>query len=262
MREPDRLSLERDQSTGQAHKAQTQVETEQLRNSLLTSISHDLRTPLATIAVTTSGLLEGPPEQTLAEKREVLETIVDETRQLGRQVDNLLDMGRLNSGDAPLDCEWHVLEELVGVALARLRRELARHVVAIDIPSDFPLVWAAGDLIVQVLVNLLENAARYTPAGSRIEIRAQRRSLRMEVAIADNGPGLRAGEPRRRCSASSCGGRRRWPTAGAGWGWGWRFAGALCRRTAGRCGAESGDRRSGVCDDVAVAEERIASERG
>jgi two-component system sensor histidine kinase KdpD len=79
------------------------------------------------------------------------------------------------------------------VALARLRRELARHEVAIDIPPDFPLVWAASDLMGQVLLNLLENAARYTPPGSRIEIRARRRSLRAEVVIADNGPGLEPG---------------------------------------------------------------------
>lgn len=186
------LSLERERSTTQAHKAQAQVETEQLRNSLLTSISHDLRTPLSTIAVTTSALLE-EPEQTISQRRDVLETIVDETRQLGRQIDNLLDMGRLNAGGATVSGEWHVLEELVGVALARLRRELARHKVAIDLPGDLPLVWAAGDLVVQVLVNLLENAAQYTPPGSRIEIRARRRSLRMEVAIADNGPGLTPG---------------------------------------------------------------------
>lgn len=186
------LSLEREQSTTQAHKARTQVETEQLRNSLLTSISHDLRTPLATIAVTTSALLDGP-EPIISQRREVLETIVDETRQLGRQIDNLLDMGRLNSGEATVNGEWHVFEELVGVALARLRRELARHEVAIDLPADLPLVWAAGDLIVQVLVNLMENAVRYTPPGSRIEIRARRRSLRMEVTIADNGPGLTPG---------------------------------------------------------------------
>jgi two-component system sensor histidine kinase KdpD len=123
----------------------------------------------------------------------VLETIVDETRQLARQIDNLLDMGRLTAGGATVNGEWHVFEELVGVALARLRRELAGHDVAIDIPGDFPLVWAAGDLLVQVLVNLLENAARYTPPGSRIEIRARRRSLRAEVIIADNGPGLTPG---------------------------------------------------------------------
>jgi two-component system sensor histidine kinase KdpD len=187
------MSLERDQSINQAHQAQMQVETEQLRNSLLTSISHDLRTPLATIAVTAAELLESPPEQTLADRREVLETIVDETRQLGRQVDNLLDMGRINAGGATVKGEWHVLDELVGVALARLRRELASHEVTIDIPSDFPLIWAASDLMGQVLVNLLENAARYTPAGSRIEIRARRPNLQAEVVIADNGPGLPPG---------------------------------------------------------------------
>jgi two-component system sensor histidine kinase KdpD len=187
------ISLERERSIAQAHKAQLKVESEQLRNTLLTAISHDLRSPLATIAVTTSGLLEGPSGQTVAERREVLETIVDETRQLTRQIDNLLDMGRLSSGAAAVSGEWHVLEELVGVALARLRREVAEHTVEIDIPAAFPLVWAAGDLLVQVLVNLLENAARYTPPGSRIEIRARRRSLRVEVVIADNGPGLTPG---------------------------------------------------------------------
>src|SRR4029077_7862394 len=95
------LSLERDRSMTEAHDAQRQVEREQLHNSLLTSISHDLRTPLATISVTSSSLLEGPQEQTLSEKREVLETIIDQTRQLGRQVDNMLDMHRLTEGDAP-----------------------------------------------------------------------------------------------------------------------------------------------------------------
>lgn len=187
------ISLERERSLAQAHKAQLQVESEQLRNSLLTAISHDLRSPLATIAVTTSELLVGPPDETISQRRDVLETIVDETRQLARQIDNLLDMGRLTAGGATVNGEWHVFEELVGVALARLRRELAGHDVAIDIPGDFPLVWAAGDLLVQVLVNLLENAARYTPPGSRIEIRARRRSLRAEVIIADNGPGLTPG---------------------------------------------------------------------
>jgi two-component system sensor histidine kinase KdpD len=187
------LSLERDQSMLDAQDAQMQVTTEQLRNSLLTSISHDLRTPLATIAVTTSGLLDGATEQTLADKREVLETIVDQTRQLGRQVDNLLDLGRLNSSEAPLECEWQVIEELVGVALARLRRELAGHTVKIDIPADAPMLWVTGDLMGQVLINLLENAVRYTPAGSRIEISARRRGEGVELTVADNGPGLPAG---------------------------------------------------------------------
>jgi two-component system sensor histidine kinase KdpD len=186
------MSLERDRSIVAAQQALTQVATEKLRNSLLTSISHDLRSPLATIAVTAFGLLEDG-EQTISAKRDVLQTIVDETRQLGRQVDNLLDLGRLQSSDAPLECEWQVLEELVGVALQRMRSELARHTIAIDIPADFPLVWVAGELLGQVLVNLLANAVRYTPAGSRIEISARVRGERAEISIADNGPGLPPG---------------------------------------------------------------------
>lgn len=184
------LSLERDQLMVESHAAQTQVETEQLRNSLLTSISHDLRTPLATIAVTTQGLIDEGGESRISEKQEVLETIVDETRQLGRQVDNLLDWGRLNSTPTPLARDWQVLDELVGVALFRLRRELATHDVRIDLPVDFPLLWIADDLMVQVLVNLLTNAARYTPAGSRIEISARVAGDRQEIVIADSGPGI------------------------------------------------------------------------
>ena len=187
------LSLERDQLMEESHAAQTQVETEQLRNSLLTSISHDLRTPLATIAVTTQGLIDEGGESRIAEKQEVLETIVDETRLLGRQVDNLLDWGRLNSTATPLARDWQVLDELVGVALFRLRRELASHDVRIDLPADLPLLWIAGDLMVQVLVNLLSNAARYTPAESRIEISGRRAGDRLEVTVADNGPGIPAG---------------------------------------------------------------------
>lgn len=165
----------------------------ELRNSLLTSISHDLRTPLATIAVTTQGLIDEGGESRIAEKQEVLETIVDETRLLGRQVDNLLDWGRLNSTATPLARDWQVLDELVGVALFRLRRELASHDVRIDLPADLPLLWIAGDLMVQVLVNLLSNAARYTPAESRIEISGRRAGDRLEVTVADNGPGIPAG---------------------------------------------------------------------
>ena len=187
------LSLERDQSIVEANQAQRQVENEQMRNSLFTSISHDLRSPLATISVTTQGLLDEESDRRLREVRDVLETIVDETRQLGRQVDNLLDMGRLHSGSLAPEFDWQVLEELVGIALLRLRREVADHDVRVEIPDDFPLLWVAGDLIVQVLANLLSNAVRYTPPGSRIEISARRAGDWQEILVADNGPGIPAG---------------------------------------------------------------------
>ena len=187
------MSLERDQSLLETQRAHTEVETEKLRNTLLTSISHDLRTPLATIEFKTTGLLDESVEQSPAERRDVLETIVDQTRQLGRQVDNMLDMGRFNSAGSPLACEWQLFEELLSVALRRLRRELAGHTVEIDIPAEFPMLWLTADLFGQVLVNLLENAVQYTPAGSCIEISARQRGERAEISIADDGPGLPPG---------------------------------------------------------------------
>lgn len=186
------LSLEREQTMAQATRSQTEVETEKLRNTLLTSISHDLRTPLATIAVTTSSLLEGSDDDPLLAKRDVVEAIVEETRQLGRQVDNILDLGRLASEDRPLAVEWHVLDELVEMAFARMEHELSRHDVHVEIPEDFPMIRVADDLMIQVIINLLANAARYTPPGSRIEVRASRVGDRAEIRVADNGPGIPA----------------------------------------------------------------------
>jgi two-component system, OmpR family, sensor histidine kinase KdpD len=183
------LSIERDQSMLSAHEAQLQVQAEQLRNSLLNSVSHDLRTPLATIAGTASGLLQSVSQ----EDRESLQTIVDESRRLTRLVENLLDMARLDSGSVVLNRQWHVLEEIVGVVLNSVKRELKGHEVRITIPADFPLVKIDGFLMEQVLVNLLENASRYTPPGSEIEITAVANEKRAEIRIVDNGPGLPAG---------------------------------------------------------------------
>lgn len=183
------LSIERDQSVLQAHEAQLQVQAEQLRNSLLNSVSHDLRTPLATIAGTASSMLEHPSQV----DRESLQIIVEESSRLARLVENLLDMARLDSGSVNLNRQWHVLEEIVGVALNAVKRELKNHDVRVTIPSDFPLLNIDGFLIEQVLVNLLENASRYTPAGSDIEIKAVAKDKRAEIRIADNGPGLPTG---------------------------------------------------------------------
>ena len=187
------LSIERDQSVLDAQQAQVQVETEQMRNSLLSSVSHDLRTPLASIAGTADSLLEGYSLDDKAKLRDMLQTIVAESHQLVRLVDNLLDMARLNSGSLVLDRQWHVLEELVGSALGRLRQQLAKHLVRVHIPADFPLIFVDGFLIEQVFVNLLENASRYTPPESEIDISAQVAAGRVEIRFADNGPGLPQG---------------------------------------------------------------------
>jgi two-component system sensor histidine kinase KdpD len=187
------LSIERDQSVLEAHQAQLQVETEQLRNSLLSSVSHDLRTPLATIAGASSSLLDAQKEMSVEERRELLQSIVEESQRLARLVDNLLDMTRLEAGTVTLNKQWHVLEEIIGSALVRLRRELARHEVHVAIPDDFPLLWLDGVLMEQVFVNLFENASRYTPPGSRIDVTARKAAGFVEVTVSDNGPGLPAG---------------------------------------------------------------------
>ena len=148
------LSIERDLSTLQAHEAQLMVQAEQLRNSLLSSVSHDLRTPLATIAGTASGLLESAPQ----DASDGLQVIVDESRRLSRLFENLLDMARLDSGAVVLNRQWHVLEEIVGVALNSASRELKDHEVRVSIPADFPLLKIDSFLLEQLIVNLLENA--------------------------------------------------------------------------------------------------------
>ncbi len=187
------LSLERDSSALEAHEAHLQVQTEQMRNSLLSSVSHDLRTPLAAIAGAASSLLGARPEEKDPERRDLLQGIVEESRRLGRLVDNLLDMSRLESGALAPDRQWHVLEEIVGSARSRLRRLLEQHTLRVEIPPDFPLLFVDGLLMEQLLVNLLENAARYTPAGSRIEVTARYTGGRAEVRVADDGPGLPPG---------------------------------------------------------------------
>jgi two-component system sensor histidine kinase KdpD len=184
------LSIERDSSRAEAHQALLQVQAESFRNALLSSVSHDMRTPLAMIAVTASGLMDDSIAHNEAEKREMLETVVDESNRLARQVDNLLEMARLNAGALSINRQWHVLEELLGVALSRLKPELQKYKVNVDIPGDFPLLLVADDLLGQVFVNLLENAVRYTPPGSRIDISARIVGFNAEIRFSDNGPGL------------------------------------------------------------------------
>ena len=187
------LAIERDQSLLEAQEAQLEVESEQLRNSLLSSVSHDLRTPLAAITGAASSLLDVPADQEPASRRELVQTVVEESQRLARLFDNLLDMTRLESGSVRLNKQWQVLEEIIGSALARVRRLLEHHSVDVHLPHDLPLLSLDGVLIEQVFVNLLENAARYTPAGSQIAISAKTINNRVEIRVTDNGPGFPPG---------------------------------------------------------------------
>jgi len=206
------LALERDQLAIEAADARIQAEAEQVRSSLLSSVSHDLKTPLAAIAGASSSLLESASLDAET-RRQLLETVADEAARLNRLLENILQMSKLDAGAATPNCQWHVLEELVGSALHRTRQQLARHRVAVHLPRDLPLVYVDGLLMEQVFVNLFENAARYTPSGTEVTIRAALDGKHVRIGIADNGPGIPSGAGERifdkfyRASPTADGGR-------------------------------------------------------
>lgn len=187
------LSIERDQSLLEASEAQARVQAEEMRSSLLSSVSHDLRTPLAAIVGASTNLLQADLKADQTQRRGLLQTIADEARRMARLVENLLEITRLEAGGLSLNKQWHVLEEIIGSALGRLKSELARHRVRVELPADLPLLQADGMLLEQAFVNLLENAARYAPAGAEVAIRGRSHGQEVEVIIEDTGPGLPAG---------------------------------------------------------------------
>ena len=193
------LALERAQLADRAQREEVEVEAERLRTSLLSSLSHDMRTPLGAITGAASSLLEEPGKGAIKEpaRRELLQSILDEANRMNRLISNLLDMIRVESGALQVQKDWQPLEEPVGVALIRLGERLREHPVQVSLPSDLPLVPMDGVLIEQVFINLLENAVKYTPAGTPIEISASRVDGVVRVDVADHGPGVPPGEERR-----------------------------------------------------------------
>ena len=193
------LALERAQLAERAQREEVEVEAERLRTALLSSLSHDMRTPLGAITGAASSLLDASGGTPLREpaRRELLQSILDEANRMNRLIGNLLDMIRLESGALQVHKEWQPLEEPVGVALIRLAERLKEHPVHVSLPPDLPLVPMDGVLIEQVFVNLLENAAKYTPAGTPIDISAAALDGVVRVDVMDRGPGVPAGEERR-----------------------------------------------------------------
>lgn len=188
------LALERAKLAAEAQQAQVRVETESMRSSLLSSVSHDLRTPLASITGTASSLLEGESTFDPPTRRVLLETLYEEAERLNRLVRNLLDMTRLQSGALRVTKEWHPLEEVIGAALGRTEKLLAGRPVVTRVPEDLPLVPIDDVLIEQVLINLLENAVKYTPEGSPIELTTRVGDGAVAVEVADRGAGIVPGD--------------------------------------------------------------------
>jgi two-component system sensor histidine kinase KdpD len=181
----------------ETRRQRAQIEVERLRSSILSSVSHDLRTPLAAITGAASTLLEPNDKLSPASRQELMETIYEEAGRLSIQVSNLLEMTRLESGTLRIRRELQPLEETVGAACRRLERQLAGRPLTIFIPPELPMIPADGVLLEQVFFNLLENATKYTPPGSALEILARRMEDSVQVEVADRGPGLTEEEKER-----------------------------------------------------------------
>jgi two-component system sensor histidine kinase KdpD len=193
------LALERVHYVEIAQDALVSMESERLRNSLLSAISHDLRTPLTSIVGFASMLAETPDKSGPAgpQAQELAEAIHDEALRMTGLVTNLLDMARLQEGSMRLNRQWSSIEEVVGAALSACRRMLAGRAIETRVPADLPLVQLDAVLVERLFANLLENAAKYTPAGSPIAIVAAAQGSNAErhvkVEVQDLGPGLPAG---------------------------------------------------------------------
>ncbi|MCA7886448.1 DUF4118 domain-containing protein [Burkholderia contaminans] len=201
------LALERVHYVEIARDALVNMESERLRNSLLSAISHDLRTPLTTIVGFSSMLANGraaaqggdtaAAERFAQREGELVEAIHDEALRMTGIVTNLLDMARLQAGSLQLKRQWSLLEETVGAALAACKRVLARHPARVVLPADLPLLQMDAVLMERLFTNLFENAAKYTPADTPLDIGAERviddGMPFVRVLVDDYGPGLPAG---------------------------------------------------------------------
>jgi len=187
------IALERVHYVEVAQQALISMESERLRNSLLAALSHDLRTPLASLVGLAEWLQLIKPELTGAQ-RDTARAIVEQARRMNALVNNLLDMARIQSGDVKLRREWQSVEEVVGSALKAAQPALVDHRVDVAVPRDLPLVEFDAALIERVLYNLLENAGKYTPAGTAIRVAAEASKGDLLVTVSDTGPGVPPGQ--------------------------------------------------------------------
>jgi len=188
------LAIERIHLVEDMDRARRTIETDRLRSALLTSISHDLKTPLAAVlgAATTLRTLSSALDEQA--KRDLLATVVDESERLNRFIANLLDMTRLESGAVVPNSALHDLGEIVGSALERASKMLAQHRIDVDLANDLPMVEVDPVLFEQALFNLLDNAAKYAPPRSTVRIRSWRDGDFVAIQVLDEGEGIPAAD--------------------------------------------------------------------
>jgi two-component system sensor histidine kinase KdpD len=186
------MALERTRLVAELSATRLSEENERLRSALLSSVSHDLRTPLASIIGSASSLRDLSPQLSAENKRELLDSILSESERLNRYIQNLLDMTRLGHGSLKIERDWISLDDLVAAALRRLGPSLEGVEIQRDWPDDLPLLFVHPALIEQALVNVIDNAARFSPPGGQVGIQARHDTAgqQLEIRVTDQGPGI------------------------------------------------------------------------
>jgi two-component system sensor histidine kinase KdpD len=177
--------------------AQSEAQRHQLQSTFLAAVSHDLRTPLAAIVGASSSLVRNDALLDAAARRELGQSIYEEATRMAGLANNLLDMARLEAGSVVFNRQWQPLEEVVGAGLAGMSSRMGNHPVTVKLPNDLPLIEIDGMMLERVFANLLENAVKYTPSGTAIEISAAASARELVVTVSDHGPGIPAGEKER-----------------------------------------------------------------
>ncbi|QWR77302.1 sensor histidine kinase [Candidatus Magnetomonas plexicatena] len=191
------MAIEQVMLANETQQALLKAETETLRNTLLSSISHDLRTPLAAITGAASTILQKDITLDYNENHELLLTIYEEAEHLNQIIRNVLNMTRIEAGAITVKKQWQPIEEIIGAALNRMSEKLGGKPVEINLPGDLPMVFFDSLLIEQVLMNLLDNAIKYTPPETPIELTATVKDSNVVVSVRDRGPGIIDGEEQR-----------------------------------------------------------------
>jgi two-component system, OmpR family, sensor histidine kinase KdpD len=189
------LSVEREKAAAEALEAQDAARSEATRNTLLASLSHDLRTPLSGIVGSASALREQGDAMTAAQRDKLLANLENEARDMSLMADNVLQMARLSQPRWELKTQWESLEEILGATLARMRRRWPDARIQLRVPAGLPPVQAEAGLLAQALANLVDNAVRHGGAGTGVTLQAGRSRDGVFVAVRDDGPGLPPGDP-------------------------------------------------------------------
>jgi two-component system sensor histidine kinase KdpD len=212
-----------------------EAETERIRSALLASISHDLRTPLAVLTGASSSLAQSGERMSADERRDLAQSVFDQSREISEHVAKVLQMTRLESQGIVLDRDWAAFSEITAGVLSKLEQRLAEHRVLVEVSDELPLVRVDVALVEQAVMNLLDNAAKHTPAGTAVRVLAEVQGRELVVTVQDYGGGLPEAELERVFEKFHRGAAE---ASGAGMGLGLSICRAIVRLHGGRAWAE------------------------